>query len=101
MFRVEAARARLYSAQAWAGGWAERNGCQIQGDILGPGPDVSVVSYSDCLEDAPVVLYTIDGGGHTWPGGPTLPFLGDTTQSISASEVMLEFFLAHPLAAGS
>jgi len=101
MFRVEAARARIYSAQAWAGGWAERNGCQVHGDILGPGPDVSVVSYSDCLEDASVVLYTIDGGGHTWPGGPMLPFLGGTTQSISASEAMLEFFLAHPLPAGS
>jgi polyhydroxybutyrate depolymerase len=99
MFRVGAERARLYSAQEWAAGWAERNGCQLRSDHLGPGPDVSVVSYSDCGNEAEVVLYTIHGGGHTWPGGIDLPFLGGTTDSINASELMLEFFLEHPLEA--
>jgi polyhydroxybutyrate depolymerase len=101
MFRVEANRARLYSAQDWAAGWAERNGCRFRGDSLGPGEDISVVSYADCSEGAEVVLYTVRGAGHTWPGGFHLPFLGGTTDSISASELMLEFFRGHRLDAGS
>src|SRR2546426_8468975 len=28
---------------------------------------------SKCADDAAVVLYTIRGGGHTWPGGQPLP----------------------------
>jgi polyhydroxybutyrate depolymerase len=95
MFHVEAARARLSSAQEWAEGWAGRDGCRLHGDSLGPGADISVVSYSDCQDEAEVVLYTVHGSGHTWPGGPRLPFLGGTTQSIDASELMLEFFRAH------
>jgi polyhydroxybutyrate depolymerase len=97
MFRVEASRARLYSAQAWAAGWAERNGCRLDGAILGPGADVSAIYYSGCRDDGQVILYTVHGGGHTWPGGPDLPFLGATTQTISASELMLEFFREHLL----
>jgi polyhydroxybutyrate depolymerase len=99
MFRSEGA-VRLYSAPAWAADWAERDGCQAHTDSSGPGPDVSVISYSGCREDAEVILYTILGGGHTWPGGPALPFLGGTTHTINASELMLEFFLAHPLRGG-
>ncbi len=37
---------------------------------------------------------TIDGGGHTWPGGEPLPewLTGPTTQDIDATRVMWEFF---------
>jgi polyhydroxybutyrate depolymerase len=45
------------------------------------------------------VLYTIQGGGHTWPGGTPLPkwFVGSTTRSISATSLMWSFFSVHPL----
>jgi polyhydroxybutyrate depolymerase len=47
-----------------------------------------------------VVLYTIQGGGHTWPGGKPLPewFVGRTSRSINATSQMWEFFREHPLA---
>jgi polyhydroxybutyrate depolymerase len=44
-------------------------------------------------------LYTIRGGGHTWPGGGPMPewFVGSTTRSIDASALMWAFFSQHPL----
>lgn len=46
-----------------------------------------------------VVLYTVTGGGHTWPGGlQYLPegVIGRTTTQFSASAESWEFFRAHP-----
>jgi polyhydroxybutyrate depolymerase len=43
-----------------------------------------------------VVLYTIEGGGHTWPGCPNLSAItgltGKISQDIDASSLMWEFF---------
>jgi len=41
-----------------------------------------------------VVLYTIRGGGHTWPAGMPLPewFVGRTARNIDATRLMWEFF---------
>src|SRR5256714_406281 len=74
----------------WAANWARRNRC-------GPNPvdstvarDVTRRAYKDCADDASVVLYTVHGGGHTWPGGLPLPewFVGRTTRSIDATSLM-------------
>ena len=48
--------------------------------------------------NADVILYTVEGGGHTWPGGKPLPerIVGRTTHEINASRIMWEFFLQHP-----
>jgi polyhydroxybutyrate depolymerase len=47
-----------------------------------------------------VVLYTIDGGGHTWPGGPVsklyTAIAGPTTQTIDATALIWDFFARHP-----
>jgi polyhydroxybutyrate depolymerase len=61
--------------------------------------DVMRASYKGCADNAEVVLYSILGGGHTWPGGGPMPpwFVGRTTHSIDASSVMWEFFREHPL----
>jgi polyhydroxybutyrate depolymerase len=83
----------------WVASWARRNRC-------GPNPvasvvanDVTSVEYTNCAEDATVVLYTIQGGGHTWPGGKPLPewILGPTSHSIDATRQMWAFFREHPL----
>ncbi len=45
-----------------------------------------------------VVLYAIDGGGHTWPGGfQYLPafIIGKTCRDIDANEVIWSFFKKH------
>jgi polyhydroxybutyrate depolymerase len=44
------------------------------------------------------VLYSIIGGGHTWPGAIPLPKFGLTTTQINASATIWAFFAAHPLA---
>jgi len=42
---------------------------------------------------ADVVLYTIAGGGHTWPGRPVMyEFLGTATRNLDANRVMWDFF---------
>ncbi len=47
---------------------------------------------------AEVILYVIDGGGHTWPGiPPPVAWIGLSTRNISANDLMWEFFQRHPL----
>jgi polyhydroxybutyrate depolymerase len=61
--------------------------------------DVIRRAYTSCANRADVVLYTVHGGGHTWPGGTPLPkwFVGRTTHSIDATALMWSFFQEHPL----
>jgi polyhydroxybutyrate depolymerase len=79
--------------------WAARNKCTSPTDTS-VAADVKLTAYA-CPAGADVELYAVQGGGHTWPGGPkdALPenLVGKTTQSISANELMWAFFQAHPL----
>ena len=46
-----------------------------------------------------MVLYTIAGQGHAWPGGVPGIRNGNVdapTREISATDLMVDFFLAHP-----
>jgi polyhydroxybutyrate depolymerase len=55
-------------------------------------------TYGPGTAGAEVVLYVIDGGGHTWPGmDPPVAFLGKTTKNISANDLIWEFFQRHPM----
>jgi polyhydroxybutyrate depolymerase len=80
--------------------WAQRNRCALSAVGSAVAVDVTRRTYTHCANDADVVLYTIRGGGHTWPGGGPMPewFVGTTTRSIDASSLMWAFFRAHPLA---
>jgi polyhydroxybutyrate depolymerase len=87
------------SVLTWTANWARRNHC-------GPNPVESVVSedvtrleYTNCADDATVVLYTMKGGGHQWPGGKALPdwMVGHMNHSIDATSQMWAFFREHPL----
>jgi polyhydroxybutyrate depolymerase len=79
--------------------WAQRNRC-------GPNPiesavasDVTRLQYTDCADDAGVVLFTVKGGGHQWPGGKPLPefLVGPYSRSIDATSQMWAFFREHRL----
>ena len=87
------------STPNWAANWAGRNGCRPDPVESTVAADVTRRAYTNCADDAAVVLYTIHGGGHTWPGGMPLPkwFVGRTTQSIHATSLMWSFFSEHPL----
>jgi polyhydroxybutyrate depolymerase len=43
-----------------------------------------------------VVLYIVEGGGHTWPGQPPLPLsLGKSSANMNANETIWKFFQTH------
>jgi polyhydroxybutyrate depolymerase len=83
----------------WTANWARRNRCGANPIESTVAADVTRRTYTNCADDAAVVLYTVQGGGHTWPGGTPLPkwFVGRTTRSIDATSVMWGFFRDHPL----
>jgi polyhydroxybutyrate depolymerase len=78
----------------WVEARADLNGCDASPTELPASGEARGIQYSGCAEEADVVLYTIDGGGHSWPGGEPLPewIVGHTTQDIDATRVMWEFF---------
>ena len=87
------------SIPVWMKQRASLNGCDPTPSLLPSSGSVTGVRYSDCDADAEVIFYTIDGGGHTWPGGKPLPerITGETNMDISASETMWEFFHQYTL----
>ena len=59
------------------------------------GTKVSRTASPGCAAATSTVLYTVRGGGHTWPGGlQYLPvaLVGRTTRQLDASQVILRFF---------
>ena len=77
--------------------WRTIDGCAGASTTIYQNGDATCVSWAPCSQGSDVVLCTIDGGGHTWPGGVPIPFLGYTSSDISATETMVSFFYAHPM----
>lgn len=78
-------------------GWVERNGCSPQPEVYFDEAEVKCQAWRGCRGGAEVRLCTVEGGGHTWPGGFPVSFLGPTTDTISASEEIWRFFAGHAL----
>jgi polyhydroxybutyrate depolymerase len=85
------------NVRRWTKNWARRNACATNPAESVVAQDVTRLAYGDCADGADVLLYTIRGGGHTWPGGGPLPewWVGPTTRSIDATDEMWAFFRAH------
>ena len=86
---------------AYAGKMAEASG-DATADVLADGTcdglPVTRRRHEGCDGQAEVVLVTIDGGGHTWPGRrPPVWFIGKSTLAVAANDLMWEFFSRHPL----
>ncbi|MBZ5593204.1 MAG: esterase [Acidobacteriia bacterium] len=92
---------RVLSLAATARFWAARDGCadspessSLPGRVDG-NMTVRLAHYGSCRDHAAVEAYTIEGGGHTWPGGlQYLPVfvIGKTSRNLNADERMWEFF---------
>ena len=55
-------------------------------------------TYGLGKDGADVVLFIIEGGGHTWPGQqPPVEFIGKSTKNISANDHIWAFFEKHPM----
>ncbi|KAB2350998.1 alpha/beta hydrolase family esterase [Actinomadura rudentiformis] len=72
--------------------WARTFGCTGTARDA-PANEIKRVSHTGCQNGVRVDLYTITGGGHTWPGA--LPIgIGRTTDQIDATKVILDTFSA-------
>ena len=72
--------------------WARYNGCPETPEVEQVSEAVRREAYFGC-EGAPVVFYTIEGGGHTWPGASDdSGGVGATTHEINASELIWDLF---------
>lgn len=77
--------------------WAADAGCDPQPAVTSIGDDVVLRRYRGCDPGVGVELYTIEGGGHTWPGADIdIASPSMTTHTISATELALDWFEAHP-----
>jgi polyhydroxybutyrate depolymerase len=79
-------------------GYADRSGCDPVAVQDQPAAGVQRTHYARCAGGADVVLDTVVGGTHPWPGGTVAA--RDRTdsaagKSFAATEAILDFFDAH------
>jgi polyhydroxybutyrate depolymerase len=74
------------------GDWARLDRCRVTPRQTRPGSQVIRQEWSGCARKTSVVLYTIVGGGHSWPGANPKLAVGLTTQQVSATSQILSFF---------
>jgi polyhydroxybutyrate depolymerase len=84
--------------------WVRADGCPkepMEVELPNQTQDMLPVTrkiYGPGKDGAEVVLFIIEGGGHTWPGmPPPVSWIGASTMNISANDLMWEFFQRHPL----
>jgi polyhydroxybutyrate depolymerase len=68
------------------------------------GTRLQLLSHTQCAGGSRVVLYRIEGGGHTWPGGPQyLPvwLVGRVSDELDGGRVIWDFFEAQPVDDGA
>jgi len=75
--------------------WVNANGCEPQPRVERHGAVESKV-YSGATDDSEVMVYTIDGYAHSWPGGKRAWLLADRPcPQLSATDKCWEFFQKH------
>ena len=83
--------------------WVDRNGCvasPVETRLPQKNPELGIFTVRDVYaagrDQAEVIAYRVQGGGHTWPGGSerTARF-GRQSNDFSASETIWEFFRKH------
>jgi polyhydroxybutyrate depolymerase len=82
----------------------------VEADSCGPKPELTEIPdvdphdgievtrerYSGGRDSSEVILYRVEGGGHTWPSGARrVARFGKTARDIDATEVIWEFFARH------
>lgn len=81
--------------------WAQHDGCSGDPKVKKKGK-ATEERWGPCEAGTEVILWTLEDGGHTWPGGKMMPAsvkigLGNINQDIQASDLMWDFFTRHPL----
>ncbi len=91
------------SATQTIGFWGNHNQCTPQFELEAL-PDTVPDDYTRVMRQAlpgcaaDFVLYAVYFGGHTWPSHPIQASiqLGATTQDVDATQIIWDFFKAHP-----
>ncbi|HEU5040879.1 MAG TPA: PHB depolymerase family esterase [Gemmatimonadales bacterium] len=89
----------VLSAAATVAHWARLDGCtgppvaEPPTDSVTDGTRVRWERYPGCRESRAVELVTIEGGGHTWPGGPAAARrVGRASRELDATAAIWAFF---------
>lgn len=78
--------------------WAKMAGCNTHPKSVADNNGVKAISYASQEGEAEVLLYMIEGMGHTWPGARiSLPehIFGKSTDKLQACDTIWEFFQRH------
>jgi polyhydroxybutyrate depolymerase len=96
---------RIASIRSVVNFWVQHNACSLPGkplDVSDGGTKkedtVEGELYSDGKAGTEVLLYLVQGGGHTWPGTDSVApesVVGKTCRSVSASQLIWDFFKQH------
>ena len=85
--------------------WVGTNACgttpttEALPDVEADGTTVERHTYGGCAQEASVVFFRVDGGGHTWPGSPYdfAVIAGPTSRDMMASQAIVDFLLGFTL----
>jgi polyhydroxybutyrate depolymerase len=99
-------RGEAISTQATIDYWVAFDGCRTTPDVTplpdpdpGDGTTATQSSYPDGRDRTEVTLCAVNGGGHTWPGGPqylSKMIIGLVSRDFDASVYIWDFFKHHP-----
>ena len=100
-------RGKVISVEDTVKFWVTQDGCPVAPQMeqlphVNPSDTTSttVERYTGCRDGTEVILYKVNGGGHTWPGGLQYlseNFIGKTSRDFSSTETIWQFFKLHPM----
>jgi polyhydroxybutyrate depolymerase len=97
----------VLSAEDSAKAWAKFDRCAekpAQGKLPAAekgGKEIKTFTFAGCQDNAQVVLYSIKGGGNTWPGGEQYlseKEVGKTSSDLNANEIIWSFVSSRKIA---
>lgn len=100
----------VLSAEDGAKTWARFDHCAEKPaqDKLPPlqkgGKETKTATYNGCQENAQVMLYSVKGGGNTWPGGEQYMSekeVGKTSDAFNANDVLWNFLTTKKISSDS
>lgn len=107
LFKKGKSRGEIVSTADTFDFWLSQAGYKASAQTIKPFgfPDVDIQDNTRVFlqkfkgQNAEVALYTIEGGGHSWPGGRQYLFeflIGRTSHDINATEHIWDFFKRNP-----
>jgi polyhydroxybutyrate depolymerase len=75
--------------------WTRHNNCSTPAARSENGK-IQKDEYSECIAGTGVSVFTVQDGGHSWPGGKAYRSSEKPSTEMSASKEILDFMLKHP-----